>query len=134
MDAQEHLSIGSRFLDAIAAKDREGLADLLDADVGFRGLTPHEAFEANDPDGVIAILLGSWFEPEDHVKEVLELSTDPVAGRVQLRYRLRAESGGDTYLVDQQGYFDVVDGRITRMSLVCAGFQPWPDAEPTPAV
>ncbi len=127
MSTQEHGSIGSRFVDAISAKDRAGLADLFDHQVGFRGLTPHEAFEAQDPDGVIEILLGSWFEPPDHVKEILDVRTDPVAGRVQLRYRLRVESGGDSYLVDQQGYYDVVDGRIARMSLVCAGFQPWPD-------
>lgn len=127
MSTQEHGSIASRFVDAISAKDRTGLADLFDHQVGFRGLTPHEAFEAQDPDGVIEILLGSWFEPPDHVKEILDVQTDPVAGRVRLRYRLRVESGGDSYLVDQQGYYDVVDGRIARMSLVCAGFQPWPD-------
>lgn len=127
MSTQEHGSIGSRFVEAIAAKDRAGLADLLNHHVAFRGLTPSDAWEAQDPDGVIAILLGSWFEPADHVKEILDVRTDPVAGRTQLRYRLRVESGGDSYLVDQQGYYDIVDGRIMRMSLVCAGFQPWPE-------
>ncbi|HTG47721.1 MAG TPA: nuclear transport factor 2 family protein [Actinomycetota bacterium] len=127
MSTQEPGSIGSRFVDAIAAKDARGLGELFDRQVGFRGLTPHEAFEAQDPDGVIEILLGSWFEPPDHVQEILEVRTDPVAGRVRLRYRLRVESGGEQYLVDQQGYYDAADGRITRMSLVCAGFQPWPD-------
>ena len=95
--------------------------------IGFRGLTPSQAWEAEDPQGAITILFGSWFEPDDHVLEILDVHTDPVAERLQLRYRLRVESQGDPYLVDQQGYCDVVDGRITRMSLVCAGFQPWPD-------
>ncbi|MGZ4150671.1 MAG: hypothetical protein ACXVQJ_11555, partial [Actinomycetota bacterium] len=59
--------------------------------------------------------------------EVLEVETVPVADRERLRYRLRVDSDGEPFLVEQQGYYDAVEGRITRMSLMCAGFRPWRD-------
>ena len=118
--------IGLRFVRALAAKDVDGLTSLLDPQIEFRGLTPSRGWEASSPDGVREIVFGSWFEPQDHVRETLAADTDRVADRDRLRYRLRVESEGVEYLVEQQGYYDVVDGRITRMSLVCSGFRPWP--------
>jgi hypothetical protein len=39
-------------------------------------------------------------------------------------YRFRVHNDEGTYLVEQQGYFDAADGRISRMSLVCSGYRP----------
>ena len=119
--------IGLRFVRALAARDVDGLTSLLDPQIEFRGLTPSRGWEASSSDGVREIVFGSWFEPHDHVRETLSADTDRIADRDRLRYRLRVESEGTEYLVEQQGYYDVVDGRITRMSLMCSGFRPWPD-------
>ena len=115
---------GLRFVGAMAAKDRAGLRELLDRHVDFRGLTPSRSWEASTPDGVAEIAFGSWFEPQDHILETLEARADQVEGRGRLHYRFRVESGGETFLVEQHGYYDTADGRITRMSLMCAGFRP----------
>lgn len=112
------------FVRALVAKDRVALEALLAPDIDFRGLTPNHEWHATTPSEVAEIVFGSWFEPHDHIREVLETQTTPVADRHHVRYRFRVESEGETYLVEQQGYFDAPDGRITRMSAVCSGFQP----------
>lgn len=119
--------IGTRFVRALAAKDREALAALLDPRIEFRGLTPSRSWEASTPEEVCEIVFGSWFEPGDHIRETLETDTERVADRERLHYRLRVESEGADHLVEQQGYYDVVDGKITRMSVLCSGFRPWPE-------
>ncbi len=126
-DRQVGSDIGLRFVRALVAKDVEALTSLLHPQIEFRGLTPSRGWEASSPDGVREIVFGSWFEPHDHVLETLAADTHRVADRDRIRYRLRVESEGTEYLVEQQGYYDVVDGRIARMSLMCSGYRPWPD-------
>ena len=75
-DDQVSSDAGLRFVDAIAAKDRDRLRDLLDPDVDFRGLTPSRSWEAPTPNGVAEIAFGSWFEPQDHIVETLEARAD----------------------------------------------------------
>ena len=116
--------LGQRFVDALATKDRAALADLFDPKIDFRGLTPSQEWRAVDPDGVVEIVLGSWFEPSDHVREAIGVAAEPFADRYQLRYRLRVESDGVMYVVEQQGYYSAEEGRITRMGVVCSGFRP----------
>jgi hypothetical protein len=120
----EAAALGRAFLDAIVAKDRDRLASTLDPEIDFRGLTPSRDWRATTPDEVLEIVLGNWFEPGDHVLEVLEVRTEPVADRHHLAYRLRVENGDGEFLVEQQAYFDAPDRRITRMSVVCSGFRP----------
>jgi hypothetical protein len=119
--------IGSRFVAALAAKDADALKGLFQLDVEFRGLTPSESWEGSSPSTVAEVLFNNWIEPGDHVQEVLGYETEQISDRTRLRYRLKVETEGATYLVDQQGYFDTADGRITRMSLMCSGFRPWPE-------
>lgn len=123
--------LGRTFVDGLVAKDAEALTSTLDPEVDFRGLTPSRDWRATTPAEVLEIVLGNWFEPQDHVLEVLEVRNEPIADRQHLAYRLRVESGGEEYLVEQQAYFDAPDGRITRMSVVCSGFRP---QEGSPAV
>jgi hypothetical protein len=51
--------------------------------------------------------------------------TRSAADRTHLLYRFRVENEDGMRFVEQQGYFDVADGRIAKMSLICAGFRPW---------
>jgi hypothetical protein len=125
MQGTEPLEVGRAFVRAVASKDRTALTSLFDAEVDFRGLTPSQAWRATSPEEVAEIVFGSWFEPSDHVQEVLELEVEPLAERHHLRYRFRVETDDVMYLVEQQGYYDARDGRITRMSVMCSGFRPW---------
>jgi hypothetical protein len=121
----DQLRLVRAFVEGLAEKDRGVLTSVLDPEIDFRGLTPSEEWRATTPDAVAEIVFGSWFEPQDHVQEVLEVRTSRVADRNELRYRLRVESEGEMFFVEQQGYFDAPAGRITRMSLICSGFRPW---------
>ncbi|MGZ8565663.1 MAG: hypothetical protein ACXWXS_01280 [Actinomycetota bacterium] len=116
--------VGRAFVDAIVTKDRDALMGVLAPSVDFRGLTPSCPWEASDPQGVAEIVFGSWFEPADHVREVLVVTTGAVADRHRLAYRFVMDSDGVRCVVEQQGFFDTAGGRITRLSLVCSGFRP----------
>ena len=77
-----------RFARALAGKDVEALRDVLAEDVDFRGLTPRRDWEAAGVDGVLDILLGSWFEPQDVIEEALAIDEgDAVEDTAQVRYR-----------------------------------------------
>jgi hypothetical protein len=125
------LDVGREFVRALSAKESASLASLLDTQIDFRGLTPGSEWRAESPEGVLEILLGSWFEPTDHIREVLEVQTRSIADRNHLLYRFRVENDDGMSLVEQQGYFDAREGRITRMSLICAGYRPWEPIPPT---
>jgi len=116
---------GRTFVDALVAKDRHALVSVLDPQIDFRGLTPNRDWRGTAPDEVVEIGIGNWFEPRDHVREVLEFQTEPIADRHHLRYRLRVSNPDGEYVVEQQAYSDAPDGRIRRMSVVCSGFRPW---------
>ena len=124
------LEVGREFVRALSAKEGGSIASLLDPRIDFRGLTPGSEWRAEGPDEVLEILLGSWFEPTDLIRQVLDVQTRSVADRNHLLYRLRVENDDGMSLVEQQGYFDAPDGRITRMSLICAGYRPWDSIPP----
>ena len=68
----------------------------------------------------------SWFAPHDAVK-VLSTEQHSVEGREFLAYSLvlRPDWAPDVWhVVEQSGYCRVVDGRVTRLDLVCTGFFP----------
>ena len=43
--------------------------------------------------------------------------------RVSLSYRFRVHKDR-WYVIEQRGYADVVNGKITNLNLVCSGFRP----------
>jgi hypothetical protein len=116
---------GSRFASALAAKDGTALAALLDPQIEFRALTPRRSWEADDPQSVLDIVFGHWFEDSDSIEALESVETDEVADREQLRYRLAVRNPEGSFLVEQQGYLTTgEDGRIVWMRLVCSGYRP----------
>ena len=117
-------ALGTRFVDALATRNREGLEAVLHPDVDFRGLTPNRVWEAGDAADVLEIVLGSWFEPADEVDELVLVESDAFADREQLRFRLRGHNADGPFVVEQQAYLSERDGRIGWMRVVCSGFRP----------
>ncbi len=116
---------GSRFASALAAKDRDALRELLHPQVEFRALTPRRSWEADDPEAVIEIVFGSWFDDSDSIEALESVETGVVGDREQLRYRLAVTNPEGSFVVEQQGYLTAgEDGRIEWMRLVCSGFRP----------
>lgn len=115
---------GERFARALAAKDEAALYDVLDDAVDFRGLTPGRPWEATSARAVVDVLLGSWFEPSDHIDALDHVETGVVAGgRERLTYRLRVTNDDGPHVVEQQAYYAAEAGRITWLRVLCSGFQ-----------
>jgi hypothetical protein len=111
------------FVVAITTKDRDGLMSVFGPQIDFRGLTPNYEWRATTPEEVAEVVLGNWFEPTDHVREVVEVRVEPFADRHHLSYRMRVENDDGMHVVEQHSFLDSTDGRITRMSVVCSGFR-----------
>lgn len=143
--------VGRRFVEALVRGDFETMASLLHPQVSFRGLSPHKFLKTrrSDPVGGVIRAFRLWFyegadgEFEgDHPVELLSCSAVPFGrgGRYKLSFRIRersremvaafrAEGLGDVpddadWLVEQEAYYDVIDGRIAWMIVLCGGYQP----------
>ncbi len=116
-------TLGSRFAQALAAKDEAGLRDLLADALDFRGLTPNRFWEASGPDETIEVFLGSWFEPSDEIRELESVETGAVGDRERVAYRFRVTNPDGTYVVEQQAYYGAEDGRIGWLRVLCSGFR-----------
>jgi ketosteroid isomerase-like protein len=114
----------TRFVHAIAQKDRSELEAVLAEELDFRGLTPNQEWRAGTPAELIEILLGSWFEPKDEVIEVLDMDRGQVGDRQTLSYRFRVRNPDGEHVVQQEGFYHEVDGRITWLRVLCSGFRP----------
>lgn len=116
-------SPGRRLVDALARRDREALAAVLDDQVDFRGLTPGRAWEAGTAAEVVEVLLGSWFEEQDRVVDVVSVEEDAVADTRRVGYRLDLELPDGPYVVEQQAYYRAEGDRISHLRVLCSGFR-----------
>ena len=116
--------MGRRFAEALAAKDFDGIADLFDPEVDFRGLTPSRSWEAVGPKETIDEILTSWLDESDQVDELVSVETGTFADRSTLSYALRGHNEDGPFTFQQQAYFTERDGRIDWMRVVCSGFRP----------
>lgn len=117
--------LGTRFAEAIAAKDSAALLSVLAPDVDFRALTPGRFWEASTAAEVVDdVILGHWFEPSDTIDSLYALEAGTVVDRHSVAYRFAVTNADGTFTVEQQAYFDVVDDRIGWMRVICSGYRP----------
>jgi hypothetical protein len=117
-------TVGAEFVAALAAKDSEAIAAMLDPQIDFRALTPRRSWEASNPPQVLETLFGNWFEPSDEIVEVLKVETDTVAQRERVGYRLAVRNPEGSFVVEQQAYLSGSGGHIEWMRVLCSGYQP----------
>ncbi len=115
-----HDHCGERLIRAAATNDFETVAALLAPDVEFRGLTPRKLFEADGREAFVAVLQ-EWFEPAEALESI---EPGVVVDRPSVRYRVRIIDGGEQFAFEQNAYYDVTDGLISRFHLVCSGDRP----------
>jgi hypothetical protein len=119
-----HNGIGELFAQALAKKDVPGPLDVLDPEIDFRGLTPGRFWEASSAKALIDdIILGAWFEADDHIDSLEDVQLGSVADRNRVSYLLRVSTPDGVYLVEQQAYFGVEDDRINRLRILCSGYR-----------
>lgn len=117
--------VGTRFAEALAAKDRAALAALLHPDVDFRGLTPGSFWEAGSAAELVDdILLGQWFAPTDRIDALESVEVGEIVDRRRVGYRLRVTNEDGVSAVEQQAYYEAPEGRITWLRVMCAGYRP----------
>ena len=116
-------TLGRRYAEALAARDQDGLLALLHPHVDFRGMTPNQVWQAEDPAAVLDIVLGRWFEPSDRFDELVLVESDTFADREQLRFRFNGTNADGPFVVEQQAYLSERDERIGWMRVVCSGFR-----------
>jgi hypothetical protein len=117
--------IGEQFAEALAKKDVPTLLDVLDPEIDFRGLTPGRFWEASSATALVDdIILGAWFEADDHIDALEHVELGSVADRDRVAYLLRISTPDGTFVVEQQAYFDVENGRINWLRILCSGYRP----------
>lgn len=117
--------LGTRFAEAIAAKDAAAITMLLAADVDFRALTPRKFWEASTPADVIEVLFDNWFEEQDHIDALVDVTSgSPVEDTEHVGYRLAITNPDGAHTVEQQAYYRAQGDRINYLRVVCSGFRP----------
>ncbi len=70
-------------------------------------------------------ILRQWFEDSDEIDELVEPATPtPCADRERVGYRFRGHNPDGPFVVEQQAYLEVRDGKIVWMRVLCSGFRP----------
>lgn len=128
-DPPDIVTAGEQFAKAIATKDRAGLMGILNDPIDFRALTPQQYWETTSVDELVdQIVLGRWFEPNDHILELCSVVAHDLGGRRHVAYQMRVRNGGAEYVVEQQAYYRVRQGRIDWLRILCSGFLPLSDS------
>jgi ketosteroid isomerase-like protein len=115
-------ALGTRLVRAIAEQDQAALAGCFAPDAEFRALIPPGLRERSGA-GETASLILQWFgySTELHLRDS---SSEDLGDRVHVSYRFEGVEEGEPYVVEQQLYCTVADGKITRADLLCSGFRP----------
>jgi hypothetical protein len=124
-------SIGEQFAIALSRKDAAELKALLRPGLDFRAMTPRKFWESDDPAVIVDdIMLGTWFDPTNEITALQHVETGEVGSRNRVAYRFEVVNGGGVHNVEQQCYFEVEQGKISWMRIMCAGYMP-ADAVPS---
>jgi ketosteroid isomerase-like protein len=115
-------TLGTHLVRAIAEQDEPALAKCFAPDAELRALTPYGLRERVGATEV-ASLISQWFGDSTELR-LLDSRSDEVADRVHVSYRLQGVEEGESYLVEQQLYCTVADGKVVEANLLCSGFRP----------
>lgn len=144
-DAAEHEGLGRELIAALARGDWDKVRALLHPELHLRGITPGKFNEAKGEgavDQAIEIFKLWFFEDTDRLESVEWCEVQPIGryGRYKLSYGLRGTSPGmvdaystwrlreladdEDWIVEQEAYYEVRDGRIGWLIVLCGGYHP----------
>jgi hypothetical protein len=115
-------NIGARLVEAIAAQDSAAISMCFADDARFRALTPPGLRERSGGSEVAALIAG-WFADSTELA-LVDSAASEVGDRVHVAYRFEGVEEGQPYVVEQQLYGKVQDGKIAHADLLCSGFRP----------
>jgi hypothetical protein len=114
-------SIGTRFVEAVAAQDEPAIAACFTRGVEFRALVPPGLRERTGAEDAAALVAG-WFADSTELN-LVQSRTEDVGGRLHIAYRFEGVENGEPYVVEQHLYCMLAGGAIERVDLLCSGFQ-----------
>jgi len=118
-------TMGEQFARALGYKDPACLKALMKPDGDFRALTPSKAWEANDADEMVdEIILGTWFDPERQITELLAADNDRVGSIERVGYRFMVHRPDGEFIIKQQAYYSTEDDKISWLRIMWTGFLP----------
>jgi len=114
----------SCLVEAVVARDLERARGLLHPEIDFRGMTPRQIWEAEDPAGVEDVLRQWLDDPDEEVASVE--ATDPVhvEDTVRVGWRVHARDRDGPFVFEQQVYAREQDGQIVWLRVMCSGPRP----------
>jgi hypothetical protein len=115
-------SLAARLIDAIAARDEPAIAACFADDAELRALIPSGLRERSGA-AEAASLIVRWFADSTEF-DLLDSHSDEIADRLHLSYRFAGVEEDEPYVVEQQIFCTVSDGRIDRADVLCSGFRP----------
>ncbi len=117
--------VGTRFAQALADKDAAELKALLRPDVDFRAMTPGRFWESNDVDEIVdETILGTWFDPERQITELVNVDTDSIGSVERVGYRFTVVRPDGDFTIEQQAYYQTDGATIAWLRIMCSGFLP----------
>jgi hypothetical protein len=124
-------TLGTEFAHALVERDAPRLSLLFAPEFDLRAMTPNRTWQAQDADGMLAIVFGHWFEDSDRIDSLEHLETDGFADRERVGYRLSVSNAEGRFLVEQQAYLSAGEGenegKIAWMRMLCSGYRPVAD-------
>lgn len=116
------MSVSEQLVAGIASQDSALIAACFTDDAQFRALTPPGLRERSGAAEAAALIAG-WFEDSTELG-LLDTRVDEVGDRSHISYRFAGVEDGERYIVEQNLYCTVRDGKIERADLLCSGFRP----------
>jgi hypothetical protein len=115
------MSLSSDLVKAVAAQDELALRACFAAEVQFRAITPPGVRERTGA-AETASLISAWFADSTEL-DLIDTHTDEVGDRLYISYRFEGVEEGEPYVVEQQLYGTVQEGKIAQADLLCSGFR-----------
>jgi hypothetical protein len=115
--------VGHAFVEAIARRDWAALERCFAPDVHFQAVVPNAARPFRDkPDAASAVeQIRKWFSDADPLV-LADSEVGMIADRLAIRYRFTGHDPDGDFVVEQDAFAEVSDGRVVSMRLVCSGF------------
>ena len=115
--------VGTRFLEALSARDYDVLGACFAADGTLRGVVPPGLREADGREAIVE-RFRLWTDDIEEY-EIADSEATPFADLLRLRWAVQGvdpELGRTVY--EQTAYAEVADGEIVQMRLACSGHRP----------
>jgi hypothetical protein len=116
-------AVAERFLQALGARDFDGIAACFAPDGRLRALVP-TALREDEGGDAVAERFRYWVgELTDFA--ISDTAVEEFIDRLHVRYRMSGIDPEDgAVMCEQHGYLTLEDDAITAMNLVCSGWRP----------